>query len=102
MKRLLIFLGVLFLLLNLGNNGSIAKAKFVPAQDQTTSVSIQYQCDDMPSEACLGIGKMLVIFSSHSTSFSARYHYQQARVEVANPSLIGYCRYFCSSGGVPS
>ena len=94
MKRLLIILGLLALLLDLADDGSVGKAKLVAPQDSSGIVELQGNSPEDFTAAAL--------HPAYQADLSGRFQYQPVAVTAFHPCKTVYSCSFFSSGGIPS
>ena len=102
MERLIIFLGVLILLLDLADDGYIGKVKFVAPHNLFYSVAANQPANQKASKVVFGQGNFTVaLLVTDLLEISRHSHHKSAEVEVPHPGKITLCSHLCSSGGLP-
>ncbi len=102
MKKLLIFLILLFLLIDLADDGYAYTVKLVAPQTSSSLIAAYQQAPNKNSKAFpVGGNIETTLPGGHLLNALTSFHFQLLPDEVPHYYKIIQCNYQCSSGGLP-
>ena len=102
MKRLLIILSVLFLMIDLADDGYVYAVKLVAPQSSSSLVAAHQQAYNKNGKASAGKGNFeAALPQTHPLDILTPSLFQLLAAEVPHPFKIIHSGHLCGSGGLP-